>query len=168
MVQHFVEVRFAGTGGLTAGIGQQHYAAVRFTGAGSVTASFGQQHCAAIRFDGAGTLTTDTEHWDRRETRQRAVEWLEKVGPDVALPLSTWTVILSCARAGIGRGQGKGRPRLPQTVKLAREIAWKEAPELLRQYGARAETAEAMRQRMRDLGDDNPPSVETILKRGLS
>jgi hypothetical protein len=124
-------------------------------------------------------MTADTDHRNRRETRQRAVEEFEQlVMPDLPQPMAT--IVADCARAGLRSGQGKGRAFLPQADKDAREIALKEAAEWLPEYRERAkaegrprswarqQAAEFARQRMQQLGVANPPSIKTLLKRGFA
>ncbi len=121
----------------------------------------------------------DPERWSWIKLRQRMVELFKKKYAD-NLPQPMGAIVADCARAGIRPGQGKGPGFLSEKEQHARETAFKEGHELLPQYRARAkaegrpkgwaseQVAAKVRQRMCDLGVENPPSVATIRKRGFA
>jgi hypothetical protein len=134
---------------------------------------------AAVVFAGGSTMMVDSKRRNRIETRLRAVEQFVDQYLDI-LPKPMGAIVADCARAGIRPGQGQSGTFLSQTDKHARETALKEVPELLRQYRAQAraegrprswarlEVAQAVHQRMHELGVKNPPSVESLLKSGFA
>ena len=122
-----------------------------------------------------------TQHRGRLETRQRAVAEFEHLiaANEMLLPQPLAAIVADAARAGVRRGQGRSGAVLAPPRRSARETALAEAPRLRQLYRAQAYdegrerswagrmTAEAVRRRMIELGDPNPPSVASLLKRGL-
>ncbi len=134
-----------------------------------------------IELAGSGIVApVDTGQQGRIETRQRSVEeYIAELATgslDSILPPPMGAIIADCARAGVRHGVGRGGIRLSQADKLIRETVMREAPALREKYRAeakaarktrgwaRVQTAEALRQRMLELGATRLPAPETIMK----
>ncbi|HEY3222799.1 MAG TPA: hypothetical protein VGJ76_03275 [Pseudolabrys sp.] len=131
-----------------------------------------------VTFAGAGELTAGNKWRSLRETLEYVFGEYLKLADTLPKPIGG--IIADCARRGLRKGQGKGRSFLSTEDKLARERAMKEAPALYAKYfaeakatgahrhprrWAREKAAEAVRQRMIELGVAKPPAVTTIMKK---
>jgi hypothetical protein len=128
-----------------------------------------------------GGMTVAIQKRGRIETRQIAVAEFEQLiaATDRLLPQPMASIVAAAARAGLRHKQGRSGALLSPTRKAARETALREAPALLQQYRkqardegrerswAREQTAKAVQRRMRELGDPNPPSIDSLMKRKI-
>jgi hypothetical protein len=128
-----------------------------------------------------GGMTVAVQKRGRIETRQIAVAEFDQLiaSTENLLPQPMASIVLAAARAGIRHKQGRSGATLSPKRKSARETALREAPTLLQQYRkqaydegrerswARQTTAKAVQRRMRELGDPNPPSIDSLMKRKI-
>jgi hypothetical protein len=128
-----------------------------------------------------GGMTVTIQHRGRIETRQIAVAEFDQLiaSTENLLPQPMASIVADAARAGIRHHQGRSGAILSHVRRTARETALAEAPALLQKYRtqaynegrerswARRATAEAVRRRMRELGDSNPPSIDSLMKRKI-